>query len=501
MRRAMAEASAEPLAGTLGNGLGDDDEDDDDASSAGPHGRGPRGALVVEDPPTPGDRPGEGSLNLDAFKDGNDVVHADAPSVSSSATPTPIGTPAGPTSSTPQRPKLGSRNNSYHGTDADGASPAPPPKSQHARYATTGTADTAAGARGRQSSLAPPTPRRDGTSPTRAGGMTESASLGNLAPPSGLGRLRKLSDAASPSRKSTADGERPSKKAATGPAAGIAGALAASGLAGMGVGNSSTLQQAASRASQSQSRRGSAVADNSFVGGMQGGVYRDPSTGALTERGAEPGTPGAGDEYAVRRGGHALRERSASSSVSLMSESSDASGLGAAANFSAAAAQHGLLAPPSNGAPTPNQLSPRSETGEPHLTPGGIGAVGGLSPAGLGEGVSLGDDDAWPGEGVGSQITGFAVASSRRNAEFHALFPSVPEDDYLIEDYGCALVKEILVQGRFYISENHVGFKANIFGWVTNVRGASLRQCVRASSLALDRLSCRSRRSCRLRSA
>ncbi|KAF9970558.1 hypothetical protein BGZ73_006727 [Actinomortierella ambigua] len=36
-------------------------------------------------------------------------------------------------------------------------------------------------------------------------------------------------------------------------------------------------------------------------------------------------------------------------------------------------------------------------------------------------------------------------------------------------DYGCALQKEILVQGRLYISENHVCFNANIFGWVTNL--------------------------------
>ena len=30
-------------------------------------------------------------------------------------------------------------------------------------------------------------------------------------------------------------------------------------------------------------------------------------------------------------------------------------------------------------------------------------------------------------------VTGFAVASNRRNADFHALFPSVDEGDYLIE--------------------------------------------------------------------
>lgn len=65
--------------------------------------------------------------------------------------------------------------------------------------------------------------------------------------------------------------------------------------------------------------------------------------------------------------------------------------------------------------------------------------------------------------------TGFAVASKRRNRDFHALFKSVPEDDYLIEDYGCALQKEILLQGRFYVSEGHICFNSNIFGWVNTL--------------------------------
>lgn len=65
--------------------------------------------------------------------------------------------------------------------------------------------------------------------------------------------------------------------------------------------------------------------------------------------------------------------------------------------------------------------------------------------------------------------TGFAVASKKRNRDFHALFRSVPEDDYLIEDYGCALQKEILLQGRFYVSEGHICFNSNIFGWVNTL--------------------------------
>ncbi|KAI9315572.1 hypothetical protein BX666DRAFT_2113219 [Dichotomocladium elegans] len=62
-----------------------------------------------------------------------------------------------------------------------------------------------------------------------------------------------------------------------------------------------------------------------------------------------------------------------------------------------------------------------------------------------------------------------AIASTKRNADFHTLFRSVPEDDRLMDDYGCALQKEILVQGRIYFTEHHVCFNANIFGWVTNL--------------------------------
>nr|OQO29678.1 hypothetical protein B0A51_02583 [Rachicladosporium sp. CCFEE 5018] len=69
----------------------------------------------------------------------------------------------------------------------------------------------------------------------------------------------------------------------------------------------------------------------------------------------------------------------------------------------------------------------------------------------------------------GHRLTGFAVASSKRNKDFHQLFRSVPDDDYLIEDYSAALQKDILLHGRLYISEGHVCFSSNIFGWVTNL--------------------------------
>ncbi|KAH8836166.1 hypothetical protein DL96DRAFT_110451 [Flagelloscypha sp. PMI_526] len=81
----------------------------------------------------------------------------------------------------------------------------------------------------------------------------------------------------------------------------------------------------------------------------------------------------------------------------------------------------------------------------------------------------LADLDLADGEGNGGAVTGFAVASSQRNQDFHKIFPSVPEGDYLIDDYGCALQRDILIQGRLYVSENHVCFHANIFGWITDL--------------------------------
>ncbi|KAG1405232.1 hypothetical protein G6F60_003778 [Rhizopus arrhizus] len=60
-------------------------------------------------------------------------------------------------------------------------------------------------------------------------------------------------------------------------------------------------------------------------------------------------------------------------------------------------------------------------------------------------------------------------ANDKRNQDFHVLFRSIPDQERLIEDYGCALQKEILLQGRVYISHNHICFNANIFGWITNL--------------------------------
>lgn len=67
------------------------------------------------------------------------------------------------------------------------------------------------------------------------------------------------------------------------------------------------------------------------------------------------------------------------------------------------------------------------------------------------------------------KLTGFAIASKKRNRDFHSVFKSVPDDDYLIEDYSCALQREILAHGRLYVSEGHLCFSSNILGWSTTL--------------------------------
>ncbi|XP_061394630.1 protein Aster-B [Musca vetustissima] len=54
-----------------------------------------------------------------------------------------------------------------------------------------------------------------------------------------------------------------------------------------------------------------------------------------------------------------------------------------------------------------------------------------------------------------------------RSQEFKRLFKDVPADERLIVDYSCALYRDLLIQGRLYISQNYVCFHANILGWET----------------------------------
>ncbi|EGV62159.1 hypothetical protein CANTEDRAFT_125757 [Yamadazyma tenuis ATCC 10573] len=63
----------------------------------------------------------------------------------------------------------------------------------------------------------------------------------------------------------------------------------------------------------------------------------------------------------------------------------------------------------------------------------------------------------------------YHYASMKRNTDFHQLFRSLDLTDRLLDDFACALSREILLQGRIYVSEQYVCFNSSLLGWVTNL--------------------------------
>ncbi|XP_074528202.1 protein Aster-B-like [Halichoeres trimaculatus] len=55
----------------------------------------------------------------------------------------------------------------------------------------------------------------------------------------------------------------------------------------------------------------------------------------------------------------------------------------------------------------------------------------------------------------------------QRNEDFRKLFKQLPDTERLIVEYSCALQRDILLQGRLYLSENWICFYSNIFRWET----------------------------------
>ncbi|CAD6622839.1 CEI_1a_G0016480.mRNA.1.CDS.1 [Saccharomyces cerevisiae] len=65
--------------------------------------------------------------------------------------------------------------------------------------------------------------------------------------------------------------------------------------------------------------------------------------------------------------------------------------------------------------------------------------------------------------------TPYHYASEQRNKDFHETFKSVPKDDRLLDDFNCGLNKELLYQGKLYITETHLCFNSNVLGWIAKV--------------------------------
>ncbi|VEU19491.1 DEKNAAC100554 [Brettanomyces naardenensis] len=65
--------------------------------------------------------------------------------------------------------------------------------------------------------------------------------------------------------------------------------------------------------------------------------------------------------------------------------------------------------------------------------------------------------------------TQYRFASEKRDSSFHSVFPNISSSERLLDDFSCALSREILLQGRLYVSEHYVCFNSNLLGWITSV--------------------------------
>ncbi|CCH62474.1 hypothetical protein TBLA_0H01880 [Henningerozyma blattae CBS 6284] len=63
-------------------------------------------------------------------------------------------------------------------------------------------------------------------------------------------------------------------------------------------------------------------------------------------------------------------------------------------------------------------------------------------------------------------------ASEKKNSSFHSFFKNIngiSPDEKLIIDITCALSRDILQQGKMYITDRNICFNANILGWVSTI--------------------------------
>ncbi|OXB81279.1 UNVERIFIED_CONTAM: hypothetical protein H355_014323 [Colinus virginianus] len=99
------------------------------------------------------------------------------------------------------------------------------------------------------------------------------------------------------------------------------------------------------------------------------------------------------------------------------------------------------------------------------------------SPAGLADSIVA--EQCWCGFFLGVSVLEMGKVEAfcylqvlsptykQRNEDFRKLFKHLPDTERLIVDYSCALQRDILLQGRLYLSENWICFYSNIFRWET----------------------------------
>lgn len=62
-----------------------------------------------------------------------------------------------------------------------------------------------------------------------------------------------------------------------------------------------------------------------------------------------------------------------------------------------------------------------------------------------------------------------SAQSLRTNIQYHKVFKDISEDEQLRQSYTCALQKDILYQGRLFVSDNWICFHSKVFGKDTKI--------------------------------
>lgn len=86
------------------------------------------------------------------------------------------------------------------------------------------------------------------------------------------------------------------------------------------------------------------------------------------------------------------------------------------------------------------------------------------------EEVVEGQEDGWQqriSKSFSSTTKAFKQLLKKDDEYFRSLFKHIPPTERLLDDFSCALQREILVHGRLYVSQNFLCFYSNIFGWET----------------------------------
>ncbi|XP_062841903.1 protein Aster-C isoform X2 [Trichomycterus rosablanca] len=96
-----------------------------------------------------------------------------------------------------------------------------------------------------------------------------------------------------------------------------------------------------------------------------------------------------------------------------------------------------------------------------HIAKSATGSDGAVESSPAGESLEISGQCIGP---LQSTLTNY----DQRSEDFRKAFKDLAESEKLIVDYSCALQKEILLQGRIYLTENWLCFYSNVF-WGTKV--------------------------------